>query len=154
VAAREEIELRLDAEPGMRPLVADPTRVTQLVDNLISNAVKFTPSGGTVVVTVAMRDDMAHLAVRDTGVGITRDELDRLFDRFFRASTSAVASGTGLGLSIVKSIVDAHRGKIAVESELDAGTTFLVDLPLNAPTTPAAEAATEEERPRERLHAD
>ena len=154
VAARDGIDLRLDAEPDMPPLVADPTRMSQLVDNMISNAVKYTERGGTVTVTLAARDACAHLEVRDTGVGIPRDELDRLFDRFFRASTSAVAAGTGLGLSIVRSIVDAHRGKIAVESELGVGTTFLVDLPLNAPTTAAAEAATEKEPARERLHAD
>jgi len=154
VARREGIELSLDAEPGMPPVVADSTRMTQLLDNLISNAVKFTPRGGTVTVATAKRDDVAHLEVRDSGVGIPRDELDRLFDRFFRASTSAVASGTGLGLSIVKSIVDAHRGTVSVESEVDAGTTFLVDLPLNAPPMAVTEAATEKEPPRERLRAN
>ena len=108
VARKEGIDLRLDVEPGMPTLAADPTRMTQLLDNLISNAVKFTPKGGTVTVAVAKRDDFVQLEVRDTGVGIPRDELARLFDRFFRASTAAVAAGTGLGLSIVKSIVDAH----------------------------------------------
>jgi signal transduction histidine kinase len=154
VARREGVDLRLDAEPGMPPVVADATRMTQLLDNLISNAVKFTPRGGTVTVAVAKRDDFAHLEVRDTGVGIPREELDRLFDRFFRASTAAVASGTGLGLSIVKSIVGAHRGTISVESEVGAGTTVVVDLPLRARPMAAAEAATDKEPVRERLRAN
>jgi signal transduction histidine kinase len=71
-------------------------------------------------------------------VGIPPDEVPKLFERFFRASTSSVASGTGLGLSITKSIVEAHRGKIWVESTLGEGTTFLVDLPLQVPSAAAA----------------
>jgi signal transduction histidine kinase len=132
-AEGKDVDLRLDAAPGMPPLWADATRIGQLLDNLISNAVKFTPEGGAVTVAVAQQDSSAHLEVRDTGVGIPPDEVDQLFVRFFRASTSSVAAGTGLGLSITKSIVEAHRGTITVESELGGGTTFLVDLPLEAP---------------------
>jgi signal transduction histidine kinase len=141
VAEGKAVALLFDADAGMAPLWGDPTRITQLLDNLISNAVKFTAQGGTVTVVVAQRGDSCHLEVRDSGVGIPEDELDRLFVRFFRASTSHVAAGTGLGLSIAKSIVEAHRGTITVESEVGVGTTFLVDLPLQAPqrTAPTQE---------------
>jgi signal transduction histidine kinase len=148
VAERKNVDLRLEAEPRMNPLWADPTRIAQLLDNLISNAVKFTPEGGSVTVVVAPRGDSAHLEVRDTGVGIPKDEVDKLFERFFRASTSTVAAGTGLGLSIAKSIVEAHRGTISVESEQGEGTTLLVDLPLQAPSHAGP---TSEDRARERL---
>ena len=120
-------------------LHADPVRIGELLDNLTSNAIKFTPEGGVVTVVVASDDGILHLEVRDTGVGIPPDEIEKLFERFFRASTSSVAAGTGLGLSITKSIVEAHRGTIWVESTLGEGTTFLVDLPLKVP--PAAAAA-------------
>ena len=139
VAARKDLTLKLDAETDRLELHADPVRIGELLDNLMSNAIKFTPEGGVVTVVVARDDGTVHLEVKDTGVGIPPDEVQKLFERFFRASTSSVASGTGLGLSITKSIVEAHRGKIWVESTLGEGTTFLVDLPLQAP--PAAAAA-------------
>ena len=139
VAARKDLTLKLDAETDRLELHADPVRIGELLDNLMSNAIKFTPEGGVVTVLVARDDGTVHLEVKDTGVGIPPDEVQKLFERFFRASTSSVASGTGLGLSITKSIVEAHRGKIWVESTLGEGTTFLVDLPLQAP--PAAAAA-------------
>jgi signal transduction histidine kinase len=143
-AARKQIDLRFSTDESLPPLFVDPTRVTQLFDNLLSNAVKFTPEHGTVSVTIRRRGDGAHVEVADTGAGIPEPEIGRLFDRFFRASTSVVAPGTGLGLSIVKSIVEAHGGTISVESEEGVGTTFFVDLPLeaNMPVEPAAEGAT------------
>jgi signal transduction histidine kinase len=138
------IDLVADEDPHRR-LWADPTRLAQMLDNLISNAVKFTPEGGTITVTVADRADGIHLEVEDTGVGIPDDEQSRLFERFFRASTAAVARGTGLGLSIVQSIVQAHDGTIAVQSAEGRGTTFLIDLPAQAPTEAAAGVGSSEE---------
>jgi len=131
-ASGKDIDLRLSADEGLPEVWVDPTRMTQLFDNLLSNAVKFTPANGTVSVTIGRRGDLAHIEIRDTGVGIPEKEVGSLFDRFFRASTSTIAPGTGLGLSIVKSIADAHGGTISVESEERLGTTFLVDLPLEA----------------------
>ena len=127
-------------------LDADPLRLTQMLDNLVSNALKFTPEGGRVTVTVSPNGRGVHLEIADTGVGIPADEMGKLFDRFFRASTSSVAQGTGLGLSIVKSIVDVHGGTIAVESTESVGTTFTVDLPahVQSETPPAAEAVATE----------
>jgi signal transduction histidine kinase len=142
-AGRKNQTLDLQAQPDLPVLQADPTRMNQLVDNLISNGIKYTPEGGTVTVVVARSGEALHLEVRDSGVGIPPDELKNLFVRFFRASTSGVAQGTGLGLSIVKSIVEAHRGTIDVRSTLGEGTTFLVDLPLNV--SEHASAAAEKE---------
>jgi len=141
-AGRKNQTLKLEAEPDLPALQADPTRMNQLIDNLISNAIKYTPEGGTATVVVARSDGAIHVEVRDTGVGIPPDELEKLFTRFFRASTSGVAQGTGLGLSIVKSIVEAHRGTIDVQSEVGEGTTFLVDLPLDVSEHEPATATT------------
>jgi signal transduction histidine kinase len=138
-ADAKEISLRLAVEDSLPRLWADPLRLTQLLDNLISNALKFTPEGGAVTVTVSPGGEAGvRLEVADTGVGIPADEVGKLFDRFFRASTASVAPGTGLGLSIVKSIVDVHGGTVSVESTEGAGTTFAVDLPYQ--TAPEASA--------------
>ena len=144
-AKRKGIEVRLSAEDGLPPLWADPTRLTQVLDNLLSNAVKFTQEGGIVRVSVARREALPHIEVADTGVGIPADEVGRLFERFFRASTAATVPGTGLGLSIVKQIVEAHGGTISVESEEGVGTTFFVDLPLSGPPEAHAAAGTSTE---------
>jgi signal transduction histidine kinase len=141
-ALAKNIELRLETEDDLPSLEADPLRLTQMLDNLISNALKFTPEAGTVTVTLSSDgDENVHLEVADTGVGIPADEMEKLFDRFFRASTSAVAAGTGLGLSIVKSIVDVHGGTVSVKSTEGVGTTFVVDLPVRVEQeTPTAAA--------------
>jgi len=142
-AGRKSQTIDLETQAALPPLQADPTRMNQLVDNLISNAIKYTPEGGAVTVVVAESGAAIHIEVRDTGVGIPPDELEKLFVRFFRASTSGVAQGTGLGLSIVKSIVEAHRGTIDVHSTVGEGTTFLVDLPLAVPQQSTAAAKQE-----------
>jgi signal transduction histidine kinase len=144
-AESKGLDLRLSDEVDLPQLRADPLRLTQMLDNLLSNAIKFTPEGGTVSVTVASRAETAHLEISDTGVGIPEQELGELFNRFFRASTTASAPGTGLGLSIVKSIVEAHAGTISVESKEGTGTTFSVDLPLQALPEAAAAAGTSKE---------
>jgi signal transduction histidine kinase len=128
----KDIVLRFSGDDGLPRVWADPTRMTQLFDNLLSNAVKFTPAGGTVSLWIARQGDVAHVEVRDSGVGIPESDVGNLFERFFRASTSVSVPGTGLGLSIVKSIVEAHGGTIAVDSEEGVGTTFSIELPLEA----------------------
>jgi signal transduction histidine kinase len=141
-AEKKRVELRLDIPDGLSPLWADASRLAQVIDNLLSNAVKFTPEGGDVFVTVAESDDTARLEVRDTGVGIPEDEAQRLFERFFRASTAQNIQGTGLGLSITKTIVEAHGGTITFQSSVGVGTTFTVGLPRTEPA--AAEDSAEE----------
>ncbi|MCS0499992.1 ATP-binding protein [Protaetiibacter mangrovi] len=112
-------------------VLADPVRIGQAVDNLISNALKFTPRGGDVVVTLTADEQAATISVRDTGLGIPPDEVDRLFTRFFRASTATrnAVPGVGLGLNITKAIVSAHDGEMDVASEEGVGTEFRIVLP-------------------------
>jgi signal transduction histidine kinase len=129
----EAKEITLTLATGPVPLIAgDRARMAQLLDNLISNAIKFTPQGGRVDVRVRSLHDQAVLEVRDSGMGIPADEQEFLFERFFRTSnaTEHAIQGTGLGLAISKAIVEAHSGRITVTSEEGAGTTFQVALPL------------------------
>ena len=113
----------------------DPTRIAQLFGNLISNAVKFTPEGGKVEVTLAREGREAVLSVADTGIGIAAADRERIFERFYRteAATQRVIPGTGLGLTISRAIVDAHQGSITVRSDEEHGSTFTVRLPLTLP---------------------
>jgi len=101
-AEQKHVELRLIVDDRPPPIAADAMRIGQLLDNLLSNAIKFTQPCGAVLVSITARDGRAHLQVSDTGVGIPADELDQLFERFFRASTSRTVKGTGLGLSIAR----------------------------------------------------
>jgi signal transduction histidine kinase len=110
---------------------ADWSRLTQVLDNLISNALKFTPPGGRVELRIDGDDSFAQVEVTDTGIGIAGSELPHMFSPFFRASSATAASipGTGLGLAISKGIVETHGGSISVRSEEGRGTTFRVELP-------------------------
>jgi signal transduction histidine kinase len=134
-ASAKGVAVVLGVDPDVGSIEGDEMRLGQLFDNLLSNAVKFTPAGGTVAIDVAGHDGGARIEVTDSGVGMPAGDLDRLFERFFRASTARTVQGTGLGLSISKSIAEAHGGTIGVRSELGVGTTFVVDLPLMASGT-------------------
>jgi len=120
-------------EENVGALKGDGDRLGQMLDNVISNAVKFTPEGGTVDVYLTRRGDSAVLEVRDSGIGIPNQEQHRLFQRFFRSSTATERAipGVGLGLTISRAIVEAHGGTIGFESEEGRGTTFRVELPLD-----------------------
>ncbi len=122
------------------PLITrhDPQRLGQVLVNLIGNALKFTPRGGSVQVTLTPHNPGARIAVVDTGVGIDAKELPHIFERFYRGSRAheARGSGSGLGLAIVRSIVEMHRGRILVESRVGAGSTFAVTLPADPRTAP------------------
>jgi signal transduction histidine kinase len=113
-------------------VAGDRARLAQVVDNFVSNALKFTGSGGTVTVTTRVAGGRAELEVADTGMGIAADELPRLFERFFRTEQAAAQAipGTGLGLAIARAIVESHDGSVEVSSEELVGTTFLISLPL------------------------
>jgi signal transduction histidine kinase len=111
-------------------VMADRTRMEQVAANLIDNAVKYTPAGGRVEVSVRREGDQAVVGVRDTGVGIPADELPRIWDRLFRGDTSRTERGLGLGLSLVRAIVQAHHGTVDVTSEPAVGSTFTVRLSL------------------------
>jgi signal transduction histidine kinase len=134
------VTLEVEAEPAS--LRGDATRIAQVADNLISNAIKFTPPGGTVRVTLSSDPDDVMVTVSDSGMGIAADEQADLFSRFHRtkAAKKGAIPGTGLGLSIVKSIVAAHGGTVTFESTVGAGTTFVVRLP-RAPVAALTTAA-------------
>ncbi len=150
-ARRRGIHLRLALPDAPLRIRHDPQRIGQVVANLVGNALKFTPRGGTVEVQVAARDDGGELVVRDTGVGIDPSELPWIFDRFYRGShaNEARSSGSGLGLAIVKSIVEMHLGRISVESHVGEGTTFRVFLPRDprAAGEPSADTGADASRP-------
>jgi signal transduction histidine kinase len=145
IAEAKGIELR-DSVEDVPPVVGDRARLAQVLDNLVTNALKFTPSGGRVAVSLAREADRIRLDVADTGIGIASSEQSRLFERFFRSSTATenAIPGTGLGLSITKAIVERHGGRISVASAENEGTTVRVELPLEAPSgaeVPARELA-------------
>jgi signal transduction histidine kinase len=136
----------LEADAGTGPdLRGDPIGLTQVLDNLIANAVKFSHPGDTVWVWAAWAGGEWRIDVADQGIGIPPDEMDRLFQRFVRASNARTSGrpGTGLGLSVVKAIVELHGGRVTVDSALDQGTTFSIHLPAAAPGDPAGTRAGE-----------
>ena len=130
-AERRGLRLSLSLPPNPVRVRHDPQRIGQVVTNLVGNAVKFTPRGGSVAVELVADAEGAKIIVRDTGVGIDTSELPQIFERFYRGTLAheARASGSGLGLAIVKSIVDLHAGRVTVDSRLGSGTTFTVILP-------------------------
>jgi signal transduction histidine kinase len=130
-AKRRGVDLKLSLPRAPLRIRHDPQRVGQVVTNLVGNAIKFTPKGGSVDVVVSPYQDGARIDVNDTGTGIDASELPRIFDRFFRGSLAneARGSGSGLGLAIVRSIVDMHGGSVTVDSRLGTGSRFSVFLP-------------------------
>jgi signal transduction histidine kinase len=130
-ARAKEIALESDTD-SVPSISADRGRMFQLLDNLVGNAIKFTPTGGNVSVRLSREGDLVRLEVEDSGIGIAPEDQRRLFERFFRAANTrdGYVPGTGLGLYIARAIVEAHGGRIAVESSPGVGTCFRVELPL------------------------
>jgi two-component system, OmpR family, phosphate regulon sensor histidine kinase PhoR len=121
---RAGLVLRLDTAQAMTEVRADQPRLEQVLVNLIHNAVKFTPPGGEVILAAQTESDVVCFSVRDTGVGIPSDELERIFERFYKADRARSGGGTGLGLSISRHLVEAHGGRIWAESTEGQGSTF------------------------------
>lgn len=122
--------------PGsMPPVAGDEEKLERALNNLIQNAVKFTPSGGKIAVTALEGKNEVHIAVSDNGIGISEDHLPRIFERFYRAdkARSRKEGGTGLGLSIVKHIAETHGGRVSVESRSGKGSAFTLSIPKYAP---------------------
>ncbi len=149
-------KLIVDLPDDLPPILADHTRVVQVLTNLVSNAHKYTPDGGTIEVgakveTVFDKDtgtprEVVHQWVRDTGIGMSEEDLQQLFQKFFRTQRGKdMAQGTGLGLNITRSLVERHNGAIWVESEVGQGSTFHYTIPVAgdkaAPPADTADAA-------------
>jgi two-component system, OmpR family, sensor kinase len=129
LAYQREIRISLEAAPSLTVL-GDRARLDQALGNLVSNAVKFSPAGETVLLRARREDGQTLVEVSDSGVGIPRDEIPELMKRFYRASTAGTVEGTGLGLAISREIIERHQGRVEVESEEGIGSTFRVRLPL------------------------
>jgi signal transduction histidine kinase len=133
-ASIKDIELRLSADDPVT-VEGDPVRLAQVIDNLFSNAIKFTPNAGRVSVQLSATEKSAKLEVTDTGMGMTPNEQSRLFERFYRTEgATSGTQGSGLGLAISQAIVHAHKGTITVESQKGAGSTFTFEIPLRQPS--------------------
>ncbi len=128
-AERKQIRLHLDVDDlkGSHEMIADQEKISRIVFNLLSNALKYTPAGGEIFVSLKDEGANLRLDVRDTGKGISQDEADQIFERFFQAK--GAASGTGIGLALVKSFVELHHGEARVESEPGKGSDFIVVIP-------------------------
>jgi signal transduction histidine kinase len=131
-AERKRIKLSFHSEEDNIEVFFDRDKVEKIVTNLISNAFKFTAEGGTIDVRVKRADKDLVIEVADTGMGISKDKLDKIFDRFYMADDTHKRreEGTGIGLALTKELVELHKGKILVESEEGKGTTFTVRLPM------------------------
>jgi two-component system phosphate regulon sensor histidine kinase PhoR len=133
-ASRKQIALEIEIPPGLPAMRGDPALLREVLQNLLDNAIQYTAAGGHICVTAAVRDREAIVTVADTGIGIPLADQERIFERFYRvdAARSREAGGTGLGLSIARHIVEAHGGRIWVDSEVGAGSKFSFSIPLAA----------------------
>lgn len=132
--------LSIEVAPDMPPVFGDHDRLAQVIINLLGNAIKYTPDGGKIKIEAQTEDDQAHIKVIDNGIGIKEEDIDRLFQRFSTVGDITkhktgkdefMAGGTGLGLSIIKGVVEAHNGRVWVESKYGVGSTFHITLPLS-----------------------
>lgn len=132
-AKQKGLNFMIELDENLPRVWFDSNKIIQVLTNLIGNAIKFTPQGGSVTVSILRHGNELIMRVLDTGMGIPKEDLPKIFDKFYRVSRPGKEiQGTGLGLSIMQKIVDLHRGRIEVESEVNRGTTFTVFLPLDA----------------------
>jgi two-component system phosphate regulon sensor histidine kinase PhoR len=129
-AERAGLTLTVTCAKDLPAVLADPPRLEQVLVNLIHNAVKFTPKGGKIDVTATGKNGVVEFSVKDTGVGISEDNLSRIFERFYKTDPARNKSGTGLGLAIAKHLVEAHEGKIGLESKEGSGSRFWFTVPI------------------------
>jgi two-component system phosphate regulon sensor histidine kinase PhoR len=129
--AAADHELACSVDPAIGALLIDPLKITQVFENLLDNALKYTPAGAFVSIEARLRTKEVEIRIKDTGGGIPSEDLPHIFERFYRVDKgrSREKGGTGLGLSIVKHIVQLHGGRVRVESEVGKGTCFIVGLP-------------------------
>ena len=129
---RKNIALHVEVEEATRGTMGDIGLIQRVLENLVRNAIQFTPEGGEVTISIAERRDSFAIAVSDSGPGIAEEDVPRIFDRFYRArdGEEARSDSSGLGLAIVKRILDLHDSRIQVVSKLNAGTRFEFELPI------------------------
>lgn len=132
-AGEKGVTLKIEASEALPVVEADEQRIAQVLFNLMSNALRHTPGGGTITTSAELRDGRVLVSVRDTGTGIPSEDLPHVFERFYRAdrSRARATGGSGLGLTIAKQIIEAHGGQIWAQSWLGAGSTFAFSLPLS-----------------------
>lgn len=131
-AQDQSITLTLTIEDNLPEIMGDANRLKQVLVNLVDNAIKYSKSGGLITIMVSFNEIRVQISVRDTGLGIAQDELEAVFDKFYRVpGHESMARGSGLGLPIAKKIIEAHKGDIWVESEVGTGSTFTFSLPLD-----------------------
>jgi signal transduction histidine kinase len=128
---RAGVEISLQTEPDEITVTADERRIRQVVFNLVSNAVKFTPAGGRVDISARLDDGHLEVAVADTGPGIAAEDLEKIFEEFEQTAEGRHAEGTGLGLPLSRKLVELHGGRLWAESEVGRGSTFRFTLPTN-----------------------
>jgi two-component system phosphate regulon sensor histidine kinase PhoR len=131
-AESESIRLEIDAPETLPPVLANRRNMEEVLSNLITNAIKYSPGGGQVTVSASIASDYLCLRVQDTGIGISPEDLKLIFQQFYRVKDAKTRyiQGTGLGLAIVKSILESHQGHIEVESRPGEGSTFIVFQPV------------------------
>jgi signal transduction histidine kinase len=129
-ARRDGVQVTLATDPEVNVIEGDERRIRQVIFNMLSNAIKFTPAGGSVGVTSARLDGEVRVSVADTGPGIAAEDQERIFEEFQQTDLGAQREGTGLGLALSKRLIELHGGRIWVESELGKGSTFVFALPL------------------------
>lgn len=129
---QKEIDFVVQLPEKMADLQLDKDKIVAVVVNMLGNAAKYTPAKGRVSLRVLLDEKQLQIAVEDTGVGISEEEVSKVFDKFFRSSDARVQSetGTGLGLSLAREVIRLHGGDITVESKLNQGTTFTATLPI------------------------
>jgi two-component system sensor histidine kinase BaeS len=142
-AATQQVTLELQVAPDLPDVDADPQRMKEVFTNILDNALRYTPSGGKILLSAQAAGDRVEFRIQDTGPGLPADELGRIFDRFHRVQTarSRVEGGSGLGLAIAKSIVERHQGTIAAESEPGSGLGIVLQLPRHIPPDAGPPAA-------------
>jgi signal transduction histidine kinase len=141
LATSKGVRLSVIAEEAVPPVALDPTRVSELIDNLIGNAIKSSPETGTIVIRLGRRDGMALISVRDQGPGIPAGELHNVFEPFRKGSGQRRLGPRGAGLGIVKRIVDSHGGQVEIDSEVGRGSAFTVLLPISSAQAPLKRSA-------------
>ncbi|MBI5474356.1 MAG: HAMP domain-containing protein [Ignavibacteriae bacterium] len=127
VAAQKEVNVEFSHDTELPDILVDTEKISQVISNLLSNAIKYTDSGGTIRVRATAQKKRLRIDVGDTGAGIPKEDLPRIFTKFYQAKNAR--KGTGIGLALVKALVEGHHGTVSVESELGAGTTFTIELP-------------------------